>query len=470
MKKIIYLYLAVYLLFSCNDFLNREPIDEVSINKQLSTKNGVLEALNGAYYQTRSSMFTLPVFYYGDLLSGNTTFIPNNSGNFIVFGSVDAIYDFDDESETSELTSYYGTCYEIINNLNLILERVDALTDASVDEIKQIKAEALALRAFHHFQLLKYYSQNYSFTQDASHLGIVYNTNVLKVGIDYPIRKSNKECVELLEKDISEALSLYQQGKKAIPAGEQYHFMNVNAAKTLAAEISLYKNDFTKAISYSNDIIQNSGLSLTPSSDVSSFWGESERIWDLPKTAENQSPLKNIYNRSSSENRVSVSLDLYDLYEANDNRKNVLLEKVNLRTTVNGSSLSLPYYFTKKYTGKVNGLIYRLSELYFIRAEAAYKLGNITQALSDINQIRNRAGLSSLSTITLDEILLEKRKEFLCENKYFWDLMRNKKNIIRVKGCLSNNCSPTYPNNKFVMPIPISSLNLNSKMQQNPGY
>ncbi|MFC3157958.1 hypothetical protein ACFOEQ_05165 [Chryseobacterium arachidis] len=52
----------------------------------------------------------------------------------------------------------------------------------------------------------------------------------------------------------------------------------------------------------------------------------------------------------------------------------------------------------------------------------------------------------------------------------FFDLMRNHKNIVRNNGCISTNCSPTYPNNKFVAPIPQASVNINSAMQQNPGY
>lgn len=469
MKKIIYIGVISSLLFSCKDFLTREPVDEISINVQLSTKKGNLEALNGAYYEIRGTLFTLPSFYYGDLLSGNTSFLPNTSGNFVIDGRYDAMYNFNDDSQGSELTSFYTSIYRTINNLNLILERIDAVEDASNEEKNQIKAETLALRAFLHFQLLKYYSQSHNFTADASHLGIVYNTSVLKVGIDYPIRKTNKECSDLLEKDIAEALSLYQGNNKAIPVGEIYHFMNINAAKTLAAEIALYKNDFTKAISYATDVIQNSGRSITTSTDFSTKWGESERIWDLPKTNNNQSLLKRIYNQSGPENKVAISLDLYNLYGDNDLRR-IYTRRVSLSTRVNGVVISLPYYHTKKFEGNIDGLIYRLTELYFIRAEAAFKLGNMTQALADINLIRNRAWLSSLNSITLDDILLEKRKEFVCENKYFWDLIRNKKNIIRVQGCLSSNCSPTYPSDRFVMPIPQSSINLNSQMQQNPGY
>lgn len=470
MKKIFLIFLSILSMNSCKEFLEREPVEEISVNNLFKDKQGALNALNGVYYQIRQDYFSGVSFYFGDLLSGNTTFIPNTSGNFVVWTNLDALYNFEDDSNQSELASFYQSRYEMINSINLILEKIDDVQDASQEEKNQIKAECLALRAFVHFNLLKYYSQSYNYTQDASHLGIVYNTKVLKVGIDFPIRLTNKECTDLLEKDIKDAISLYQNSKKAIPVGEIHNFFNLNAAKTLAAEIALYKNDFEGAIDYSTDVISNSGLTLTTNSDFTiDKWGMSERIWDLAATENNQSPLKNIYNYTSAENRVSISLDVINSMDANDARRKIIAIQ-NRRTLVNGASVQRPYYFTTKYFRNINALIYRLSELYFIRAEAAFKSGNTSQALTDINVIRNRTGLSTLNSITIDEILAEKRKEFLCENKYYFDLMRNKKDIKRISNCLSSRCNLTYPNDKFVSPIPISTININSRMQQNPGY
>ncbi|MNY12677.1 SusD family protein [compost metagenome] len=130
----------------------------------------------------------------------------------------------------------------------------------------------------------------------------------------------------------------------------------------------------------------------------------------------------------------------------------------------------IPYFFTTKFKNSVNNSVYRLTELYFIRAEAALHLGNTAKALADINTIRTRAGISELTTINIDLLLEEKRREFSFENKSFFDLMRNHKNVVRNIGCISTNCSPTYPNDKFVLPIPQNTIDVNSFMQQNPGY
>ncbi|MFZ4928991.1 RagB/SusD family nutrient uptake outer membrane protein [Chryseobacterium sp. Mn2064] len=472
MKKIIFISMALVSAVSCRDFLEHEPVEAISINTQLSTKKGILEALNGAYYQLRSTYFTEAAYVYGDLLSGNFKNPPSSSTNIISLpAKVDQLYQFDDQKSESELKLYYSDNYKIINNVNLILQYVDDLQDASVPEISEIKAEALALRAFVHFQLFKYYGQNYTYTSDASHLGIVYNTIPLKVGIDFPARKTAAETFTLLENDVTQSLSLIQN-QQAIPGGESKNFMNPTAVKTLAAEIALWKNDWQKAYQYADEIITGSGLTLTSKNELTTQWAAPESIWYLANTAENETPLANLYNFKTTTNRSTyvASEDIYNLYSSNDIRKQ-LFETQNLKTAGNGNTTTnLPYYFTKKYKIQNVSLMYRLSLVYFIRAEAAIHLGKTDVALQDINAIRNRAGLSSLTSISMDALLEEKRKEFVFENQYFFDLMRNHRNIVRNNGCIGNNCSPTYPNDKFVVPIPQESININSNMLQNPGY
>lgn len=466
MKKIILSILLISAV-SCRDFLVNEPVESISINTQLSTKKGMLEALNAVYYRLSTTYFSEAVFSYGDLLSGNLKFSPKSTGAVGIPTNVDDIYNFDDISTSSNLANFYSESYQIINNINLILDYAGNLPDATPEEISEIKAETFALRAFVHFQLYKYYGQNYTYTSDASHLGIAYNTAPLKVGVDYPGRKTVAETFTLLENDISEALSLIQQ-QHAIPAGLDKNYIRPAAIKTIAAEIALWKNDWQKAYEYSNDVINNSGISLTPKSELVSNWAFSESIWELPKDYNNDFPASRLYSLTNTSTPLYVaSDDLYNLYASNDLRKN-LFDAKNIKTT--GITTAPTYYFTKKYKGNVNSLIYRLSLLYFIRAEAAFKTGNTNQALLDINTIRNRAGLSSLTSVSTDLILEEKRREFPFENEYFFDLMRNHKNIVRTNGCISSNCSPSYPNVKFVAPVPQNAVNLNSNIKQNPEY
>lgn len=459
---------------SCRDFLVVEPVEQISINTQLSTKDGILIALNGAYYQLKSSTIHLPAPYvYGDLLSGNLSFSPNNNTGLINAPSAtENLYNFEESKQqnTSTTKSFYSGSYALINNLNLILQFIDAVPDATESEKKEIKAEALAMRAFIHFQLYKMYAQNYTYTSDASHLGIVYNTAPLKVGIDYPSRKTVAETFSLLERDITTAISLFQN-KKAIPTGEKRNFFSSNAAKAVAADIALWKNDWQKAYDYSTDIINNSGLSLYTDTALINNWASPELILELPNNSENNSVISTLYsyNTAASRSNYVASGDLMNLYSAEDKRR-ALYETKSIRTSINGAFTMVPYFFTTKFKYNISNVVYRLTELYFIRAEAALRLGNTNQALTDINSIRTRAGIPVLEAINIELLLEEKRREFAFENKTFFDLMRNHKNVVRNIGCISTNCSVTYPNDHFILPIPQETIDVNSAIQQNPGY
>ena len=110
--------------------------------------------------------------------------------------------------------------------------------------------------------------------------------------------------------------------------------------------------------------------------------------------------------------------------------------------------------------------------MYLIRAEANARLNKPTEALQDLNSIRERANLSALTATAnlLEEIFLERRRELAFEGHLFFDIIRFKKDVIRDKGCLANVCNLNYPSNFFILPIPQSSIELNENIQQNEGY
>lgn len=70
---------------------------------------------------------------------------------------------------------------------------------------------------------------------------------------------------------------------------------------------------------------------------------------------------------------------------------------------------------------------FRLAEEYLIAAEAAMELSDQTNAVKYINAIRSRAGIQSLASVTLDDIINENRVEFAFENHRYWDLKRWRK-------------------------------------------
>ncbi|TCR10500.1 SusD-like starch-binding protein associating with outer membrane [Sphingobacterium sp. JUb20] len=115
-------------------------------------------------------------------------------------------------------------------------------------------------------------------------------------------------------------------------------------------------------------------------------------------------------------------------------------------------------------------VVFRLSEVYLMKAEALIALNVCQQAQDNINQIRKRAGLmdiQSLDPIVLREALIKEwRSEYFAEWGHRWfDLKR--------WGLIDQVLTDSKPNWKATaqwLPIPLSEIQTNIFLIQNPGY
>ena len=484
--KFTLLLAAAFLMQSCSDFLEQEPGTQTSITEQLKNKEGLLQAMKGLYGEVEAAVRPMPYSVYADLQGGNLKFTPtistsiSSNGQITINSNVAGFYSFDDQADNSNLSGFYGNCYDIINQTNLLLEFTDALPDATVAEKNQIKAEALTIRAYTHFLLSEIYTQNYDYTADASHLGIVYSKASLNEKLTYPARETVANTYAFIIDDITTALNLYSD--TTILSGPSYSYFNKTSAKALLARVYLSKKDWKNAYDTANDIIVNSGVTLVNSDNYVAQWEQpdlpvSEILleFSIPRNEEGatSSSLSAAYGYTnlSSYGPYAASEDLVNLYESNDIRKQLFLTK-SIPTIVNLQTVSLNYNFTKKFQNNPGYVAFRLSEQYLIRAEAAIGLDKPDQAIEDINIIRARAKASLLtnSNNISEALFLERRKEFCFEGHLFFDITRTKKDVSRNDGCISLVCSINYPSPKYVLPIPRSNISLNSNLKQNESY
>lgn len=481
--KYITIAILIFSLQSCSDFLEQEPGTQTSIDELLKDKEGVLKALRGLYTEVEANVRGERFAVYADLQGGNIKFTPTSSGSStgqITPGTnIQEVYSFVDTAEDSNFESFYSGSYDIINQANLILEYTPALTDATDAEKNQIKAEALTIRAYAHFLLSQIYSQNYGYTPDASHLGVVYNTESIKAGLKYPKRETLANTYTLIINDLKAAIENYSDS--SLMTGAVYSYFNRNNTKALLARVYLYKKDWTNAYETANDVITTSGVSLVSSSDFLAQWIQpdlpvSEALLEfaVPKDSESavSTSLANYFGlNASTYAKYVASNDLYDLYENNDLRKQLFVS-ASLPTLVNGLLTGVNYNFTRKHQDNAGYVAFRISELYLIRAEAALENNRADLAMADVNIIRARANATLLTSATnlKEDILLERRKELCFEGHLFFDLARHQKGITRNDGCISTSCSLTYPSPKYVLPIPTYNINLNENLQQNDSY
>jgi starch-binding outer membrane protein, SusD/RagB family len=110
--------------------------------------------------------------------------------------------------------------------------------------------------------------------------------------------------------------------------------------------------------------------------------------------------------------------------------------------------------------------IFRLAEMYLIKAEASLALGNTGDALTNINLVRARAfnPPKPLAAVTNDDILRERLFEFAGEGKRRQDMIRfgHFTDVRQFKGQRE-----AY---RVLFPVPATQIQSNTKLTQNPGY
>jgi starch-binding outer membrane protein, SusD/RagB family len=488
MRKIIIVAILLFINFSCSDFLDIQPRDDISIKEQFSTLEKTKLAVSGAYYKTEELMSSR-FFVYADLMGGNLTFTPtatgSNTGVIEIHSIVQQVYSFSDLVNVSDFAYFYENAYAAINNTNNIIKFIDAVPDAAENQKKQIKAEALALRGFLHYNLLQLYAQTYNFSPDASHKGIVYADRTLVGGVDFPSRQTAAACYNLVVADLQAAQQLFTS-EQALQ-GPKTSYFNPISTKALLARVALQKRDWALAASVAADVITSSGINLMDKNSYVSQWEKtnlpvSETILEFtpPSDAKDINIITSTVAQyfkyplvaNETPGRYSCALDLYNLFDNVDERKKCFrIKPLDVKlSTIN--TVARDFYFTKKFQDNAGTLNIRLSEMYLIAAEANMRLNNTGLALQNLNAIKVRANLNPTANTTnlLEEIFLERRRELCFEGSLFFDLMRFNKNVSRTTDCLATQCNLNFPNPKMVLPIPFSAVNVNANMIQNESY
>jgi len=185
--------------------------------------------------------------------------------------------------------------------------------------------------------------------------------------------------------------------------------------------------------------------------------------------------LANIYN-GDSYGDVVCTPELKNCFEPSDVRGGVEMIDTN-RLLLESSEGSLPYYvanlgkFTRWQVGDDNIPVIRYEEVILMRAEALMNLGNAADALTALNSIANERGATPYTVANLDNILLERQREFCFEGLRFDDLSRARKDVppCSIYKKISKQ-SPEYGDKLFSYPVPLRERQANPNITQIPGY
>ena len=111
---------------------------------------------------------------------------------------------------------------------------------------------------------------------------------------------------------------------------------------------------------------------------------------------------------------------------------------------------------------------YRYSEALLNAAELLLKTGgSAATAAQYVSQVRQRAGLDAVSTVTIDDIIDERDLEFMGEGKRYWDLVRTgKAATVLVPDQYGYRTNSWTPSKKYI-PIAQSELDSDPALKQN---
>lgn len=494
MKKIaILITVMTVLASSCGeDYLDRAPLTEVSVENFYRNEADVEKAVSAVY----STMQSWPVniyFYLSEVRSKNY---------FAVFADAQEdwydISNFRITSQTGVLRGVWQSCYQLINRANEVLERIDGIefTDEALKE--RYKAEVRFLRAFAYFQLVRAFNR----------VPLVDHVITPEEGIEIG-QSEPDEIYAFITSEMSAVMDIFPPAYQE--AGDMGRVTKW-AAKGILAKVymTMAGPPLNQAGALSNakpllqEIINQEGtyVNLQGNYDEMFTYVNDNKFFifeiqylsgglgvgnQLPSQCyPNLHPDIAEFNALISANRLTLSSDLLDSYDADDLRFNATIDTMYLTSDVPVDTGNTPYFskfldpglaLVDRYDWPVNFPVLRYADVLLMYAEVLNEeSGPAGEPTAILNRIRDRAGLGSITPATQEAFKLaleeERRKEFAFEGHYWFDLVRTGRAIPVMNEWFSATQQDIQMDeHDLIYPIPLTEMTIFPGLyEQNAGY
>jgi hypothetical protein len=464
MKKIIYTLLVFsgLMMSSCTDADLDPTLSTTKPGSEIKTVGDLKGLLGGAYDRMTSvSYYGRNMMVFGDVRSDNA-YANNKSGRFITSAAMNM------NNANADANDAFLQMYAVIANCNLIIDAniaVDVNIVGHAIDINYVKGQALALRALVYYDLVRLFGQQHVDGGNLNSLGIAYVKHFLDMNDLKPKRNTVGEVKSFIYADLDQALtmmdkSLDKDNKKAI---------RTSAVNAIKARVALYFGDWSIAKAASQEVISNSGARVLAATEYAASFKavlQPNSIFELSFTSDDNlgnNSLYNIYNNTAYGDIVALE-DLKNKFSPSDVRGGMItvVEEGNFRNT-------------GKF-GKVdsNVVLFRFEEMLLINSEAAFRLDAADPlALINLNKVATNRGATAYAVVSIDDILLERRKELCFEGFRFDDIARTKMDMPVVdvsKQAYDNLGVLSYGSYRYAFPIPLRELNANANTIPNSGY
>lgn len=490
------------LLAGCLKDIN--PSDALSTGTLTGTRQGLQQALNGAY-----ALFKDHVSFNGTV-DGNNMYL-RQYFQLSDFASDDIVcaqtttdplfYSFSlDHTATQTNSRYFWyISYKIINDCNTVIESAESIANPD-ESIKQLIGECYFLRAFCHFNLVRLFGRPY--TQDPGADGII-----LRLSSSDPGLKARSSVAEVYASVIADAV----KGADLMNQPRGVQFGSKEAAWALLSRVYLYEEKNDSTIFYADKVIASPRFALETAATFPQLFANAmagkETIFctaftpadDYGKAGSIASMLYSDGNSGWGEEYASQSLRDTMSAHPEDVRWSYIVPLKDGSGNLQKKNGIEVYYISKfSFQGGSptlsSPILFRLAEMYLNKAEAAAKAGNANTALDNVDEIRKNRGLQNAlynrvlptGKTALDVVLKERRIELAFEGHRSFDVYRNKRSMNRTywgyhlaglkESDINLAAAPAnYPNMvvpatsaRIIYYIPIDEVQTNKLCRQNP--
>ena len=419
LKTILLVIPALILVVSCgDDFTILAPQSERNVENFYQSDSDFRVAINGAYAGLADNdLYGRNLMLLHEMRSDNTL---NDGGATGLAESLERITRFEELPDATELEDTWAGGYKVIANTNTILNRIDDVDFDDPALADRITGEALFIRS------LVYYNLAVTFGNIPIQLEEVTSPNV---EID---QVSADVIYDQIISDLETAEGLLPDSYSGGDVGR----VTSGAAATLLGLVHLTDGNSGQAETALRRVVDSQEYELVP--NYEDIWGPSnennvESIFELQYKSGGQGTGSGFTEYYSPDLSISggvgggntpqaVTDDLLDAYDETDDDR---FETIGIDE--DGDEYLNKYDASQSiaFDSDVNFIVFRYADVLLMLAEA---IGESTEAYDLIDEVRERSGLTTPSATlpeSFEEILiLERRREFVGENKRWPDLVR----------------------------------------------
>ena len=480
-KKIISaVVLSSLMTASCNkDFIELTPISTVSIDQLYKTDNDFRDALTGAYRSLQNQYQNFWIF--GDVRGDDSEqqVVKNDPWYFSDTFTIN--------NDLALLSTTWSNYYQLITRANNVIAKIEEVDASTLPNKNRHIGEAKFLRALAYFDLVRIYGD------------VPMITGPITTEQSYKLKRESVATIynEVILKDLLDAETKLAASYSGTNVGRP----TIGAAKSLLGRVYLTLNDFSKAETKLREVT-TLGYALLPNYndlfDYTKNEHHSEYIFDVEyeeglggqgsvftsRFFPNSAAMATFYGIRGGDlaETNSPTEKLISAFAATDKRRDVSIGTKGGFYDATGKFVALPQAtsqtYTKKYItplavqndSRANWKVIRYADVVLMLAEALNENDKAAEAITFLNQVRQRAGVPVYTVTTKadirEKIALERRLELSFEGHRWFDLVRTGKalEVMRSTG---------MQDFMTIFPVPLSQVqvvNDRNIFPQNPGY